>query len=346
MIAESPIGIRRRADAQLALARMAARLDRITAVVLDWNLPDYTSRCVTALIEDGVPPDRIVIVENGPTPETWARVREEHAACVRVRIDENVGFARANNVGARVLVGAGYLFVNNDAFVHRPGSVGRLVRAVEQGSGIAVPRLLNDDLSLQPSVAPFTTPSVALVRASGLSRFLPNRWQPRLSTHWDHAASRRIEAAIGPVIMVAGSAWKELGGFRETSFMYAEDIDLFWRAHERGLWSWFASEAEFVHLGGASSSARWTSRERGERIGAAEAEMIREHLSPSRAALTLGVMRTGLAARVACFSVIRRKEAAESCRGFLRGYGAESGRGQRPELKRSEPQFEVIRPAG
>src|SRR4029453_3197118 len=151
-----------------------ASLDRITAVVLDWNLPDYTSRCVSALVEDGVPSDRIVIVENGPTAETWRRIRAEHPAGVLLRIYQNAGFARANNIGARALPGDAYLFVNNDAFVHAPGSVGRLLGAVEQGNGIAVPRLLNEDLSLQPSVAPFTTPSVALVRASGLSRFVPN----------------------------------------------------------------------------------------------------------------------------------------------------------------------------
>jgi N-acetylglucosaminyl-diphospho-decaprenol L-rhamnosyltransferase len=321
-----------------------ASLDRITAVVLDWNLPDYTSRCVSALVEDGVPSDRIVIVENGPTAETWTRIRAEHTACVLVRIDQNAGFARANNIGARALPGDAYLFVNNDAFVHAAGSVGRLLGAVEQGNGIAVPRLLNEDLSLQPSVAPFTTPSVALVRASGLSRFVPNEWQPRLSTHWDHASSRRIESAIGPVLMVDSAAWEALGGFRETSFMYAEDLDLCWRADEQGLRSWFVAEAEFVHLGGTSSSTRWTSRERAARIGRAEAAMIREHLSPVRASLTLAVMRAGLAARIASFRAIGRNEAAESCRGFFHGYGANLD--PSPKTEESELQVEVLGPVG
>ena len=57
--------------------------------------------------------------------------------------------------------------------------------------------------------------------------------------------------------------------------------------------TWFADAAEFVHLGGASSDRRWASRERSARIGQAEAEMIRDHLSPVRAAVTIGLMRAG-----------------------------------------------------
>ena len=102
----------------------------------------------------------------------------------------NVGFARGNNAGAAALGGGAYLFVNSDAFVHRPGSVGRLVDALAApGVGVAVPRLLNEDLTLQPSVVPTSSPLPELVRASGLSRFVPNRLQPALGTHWDHSES-------------------------------------------------------------------------------------------------------------------------------------------------------------
>lgn len=294
----------------------------ITAVVVDWNLPDYTIRCVESLVGDGLPLDRIVVVENGPTGENWSRVRGELSGCVLVRIETNLGFARANNIGARSLPGGAYLFVNNDALVHRAGAVSALGKALERaGVGIVVPKLLNADLTLQPSVVPFTTPLTALVRASGMSRFLPDRWQPRLSTHWSHGRSREIQAATGAVLLVDGGVWDRLGGFSEASFMYAEDLDLCWRVHEDGGATWFCAESEFVHLGGASSDRRWTNRDRWAEIGRAESAMIREHLSPARAAVTLGIMRAGLAARVACFSVAGKHHEALSCKGFLAGLG-------------------------
>jgi hypothetical protein len=124
--------------------------------------------------------------------------------------------------------------------------------------------------------------------------------------------------------------------------MYAEDIDLCWRARKRGLKTWFVATAEFVHLGGASSDRRWVTRERSARIGQAEAEMIRDHLSPARAALTIGLMRSGLAARVAYFSVVRNPSAAASCRGSLEGLGRKG-----PGPSGSPPhelEIEVVQP--
>jgi GT2 family glycosyltransferase len=320
-------------------------LDEVTAVVVDWNAPDHTIRCVEALVGDGLLPERIVVVENAPTADNWARISAELSACVLVRIEENVGFAKAMNAGARLLPGTAYLLVNNDAFVHKPGSLSALFQALTRPrTGIAVPRLLNEDLTLQPSVAPFTTPLTALVRASGLSRFLPNRWQPQLSTHWDHGRSREIESAVGAVVAVDGTVWEKLGGLWETSFMYAEDLDLSWRALRAGWKTWFVAEAEFVHLGGSSSERRWGSRERAQHVARAEADMIRRQLSPARAAAALMLVRLGLAVRVPYFSLVGDEAGAQSCRGSLEGLRAPApdehsgGSSGRPDVEVVQPR--------
>ena len=69
-------------------------------------------------------------------PRSSAPVAAALGNSVLVRIGSNVGFARANNVGARTLPGTAYLLVNNDAFVHRPGSVASLVEAMAAGNAI------------------------------------------------------------------------------------------------------------------------------------------------------------------------------------------------------------------
>lgn len=318
-------------------------LDEVTAVVLDWNLPAYTIRSVESLVDDGVPPHRIVVVENGPTSSTWRLIREALPSSVLVRVDPNVGFARANNLGAGTLPGSAYLFCNNDAFVHRAGSVAALLGALEgENVVLSVPRLLTEHGTLQPSVIPFTTPAVAAVRASGLSRFIPNRWQPRWSTHWDHGTPRDVDAAMGAVIAVRADAWEHLGGFRETSFMYAEDIDLCWRLRSCGWRTRFVSDAEFTHLGGSSASVRWTDQERWERVGRAEAHVIRANLPRRTAAASIAWMRLGLAARVLAFRLAGHKAAADACRGSLHGLALNPF--EEPDARLPDPRVEVIRP--
>jgi GT2 family glycosyltransferase len=235
-------------------------LETTTAVVVNYETPDYTLRAVQALIEDGVPADRVVVVDNGSTDGSFVRFQAE-----------------------------------------LPGS-----------------RLLNDDLSLQPNAMPPNSPGVALVRASGLSRFIPNRWQTRWSTHWDHETTRDIESADGPVHLVRGSLWHELGGYTEREFMYAEDLELCLRIRRAGWRIRFVRDAEFIHVG--MGSTRLLPAERAERIGRAEAAMLREHLSPVRAKITLWLLGLGLSTRWLFHRLVGNRDAAASLRGSLKGY--------------------------
>jgi N-acetylglucosaminyl-diphospho-decaprenol L-rhamnosyltransferase len=294
-----------------------------TAVVLNWRTADHAIRSARALVADGLPPEHVVVVDNASGDGSVERIRAELPLCPLVALEENAGFARGNNAGARARPAPSYLFVNSDAFVHAPGSVRRLLEAIRLPRvGLAVPRLVNEDLTLQPSVVPTSSPLPELVRASGLSRFVPNRLQPSLATHWDHGESRTIQAATGAVIAVRDEAWRALGGFAEHRFMYAEDIDLFWRARELGWETRFVAEAEFVHLGNASARARWSDAERAERVARAQAAMIREHLTRPKATVTLGLMALGVGGRGLVYRAIGNRAAAETMAGWLRGYVA------------------------
>ena len=292
----------------------------ITAVILNWNTADYTIRSVRALAGDGLPLERIVVVDNGSTDDSFERFGGEIDGAVLVRLEQNIGFARASNLGPRTLPGSSYLFVNSDAFLHRPDSIERMVRALDDRSvGIVAPKILNLDGTLQPSVVPHSTPGPTLVRASGLSRFLPNRWQPGWSTHWDHSSSREIQAANGAVLLVRAEAWDELGGFDEAEHMYAEDLDICWRASRLGWRTWFVHDAEFLHVGAGSTGGNHMDPARAARVGRAMTVMLGRNLSPRAARLTLAFMSSGFRARAAWYRVRRNRPAEAEMRGSLRG---------------------------
>jgi N-acetylglucosaminyl-diphospho-decaprenol L-rhamnosyltransferase len=299
----------------------ASLLARLTAVVLNWDEPELTIRCVRALVRDGVLPNRIVVVDNGSTGDSVEQFQRTLGDCVLVRLLTNVGIARAINIGASRLEGQDYLILNNDAFVHAPTSVARLVRALKQDRvGMAVPRTLNEDLTLQPSVVALVGPATALVGALGLTRLVPNRWQPHWSTHWDHSESRTIDAASGAVFAIRGEAWRELGGMSERRWMYGEDIDLCRRARARGWSIWFERDATFVHLGSSTVSQHWDDAARARMIARSEVAALRSELSPVSAWTTLGLLAAGVGARWVAFSAARRRQRAAVFRAVLAGY--------------------------
>jgi GT2 family glycosyltransferase len=268
-----------------------------------------------------VPAPRIVVVDNGSQDGSPERFRTEIPECAVLALPENVGYARAANAGAKRLPGEAYLVTNNDAFVHRPGSVQALLDALEDPSlGLVAPRLRNEDLTLQPTVRPLPTPGVSLLRAAGLGRLVPNRWQPCWSHHWDHAESRAVEAADGAVFLVRGETWEALGGYNEDRRMYGEDSDLCWRTRRLGWRIWFAADAEFVHLGNATGSRRWTNPQRATMIGREESQLIREQLPPLPARLSIGATSLYLTWRGAVFVLRGDAQAAAAVRAERTAY--------------------------
>jgi N-acetylglucosaminyl-diphospho-decaprenol L-rhamnosyltransferase len=300
---------------------MPPPIESLTVVVVHYETPHLSERCVRSLVEHGIPEERIVVVDNGSGEGRPDGIRPEFPGCRILRLESNVGYARASNAGAEALPGAAYLVTNNDAFAHAPGSVARLLGALDDPDvGVVAPKLLNTDLTLQRTVRPADRPLVALVRASGLSRLVPNRFRAQLTTHWDHSESRPVEIVDGAVLLVRDETWRELGGYNGDIAMFAEDSDLCWRAGNAGWTVWFEQAAEFVHLGNATGSKIWSRPERGRIIGRSEALLLREQLSPGRARITIAIISLGLALRWLAFTLLRQHLRAGYTRAQLAGY--------------------------
>ena len=105
-------------------------------VVLQYNQPEVTARCVASLERlDGAGREvRIVVVDNGSEPAAVARSRElfgDRPGVTLLCSEENLGFARGNNLGyrhAREVIGAGYVAViNNDTVIDDDAFIARCV---------------------------------------------------------------------------------------------------------------------------------------------------------------------------------------------------------------------------
>ena len=175
-----------------------------------------------------------------------------------MRTRREIGYARAANRGARRRESDSYLLVNNDAFVHRPGTVRAMLEALEAPSVAIVYRPGADrpDLTIQPTVSALQTPAVALVRASGLSRLVPNRWQPSWSTHWDQSFSREVRPCRRWRCS-SPTAWDD-GRLRPGDVLLRRGSRLLLSRPASGWKVWFTADAEFLHIGGGSTATRWS----------------------------------------------------------------------------------------
>jgi GT2 family glycosyltransferase len=224
----------------------------VSIIIASHNARLYLERSLEA-IGDGY---ELIVVDTGSTDGSPALVRERFPHVRLVELDENPGYGGALNDGIAVSSGEFLLLMNGDAWP-RVHALECLVESAEreERAGIVGPRLLNPDGTLQPSVRGFPT----LWRLGTEYLFL--RWlAPRsralnafYGSRFDHRSRREAEFLVGAVLLVRRQLIDEIGGFDERFFMYNEEVDFCYRARAAGWKVVFSPDAEFVHVGGAST---------------------------------------------------------------------------------------------
>lgn len=163
---------------------------------------------------------------------------------------DNLGFARGNNVLARHAVGGFLLLLNPDTIIH-DNAVGQLLATArtrpDAGAWGGVTVL--PDGGIDPGCrqrGPQLLRTIA--HAAGLGRHVTQR----LST--DSERPSEVEVLTGAFMMLRRDLWEELGGFDETFFMYGEDYDLCYRVRRRGRPLLITPQARITHLVGSGSA--------------------------------------------------------------------------------------------
>ena len=242
-------------EADVSAASPEDRVDRaVSVVVVTYNGLPWVERCL-----ESVRGYETIVVDNGSTDGTVELVRERFPEA-RLLEQENTGLGAGSNAGMRIASGDYFLLLNSDAWAVGDG-VERLTAFAEEHPEAAVvgPRLLNPDGSLQPSVRGFPT----LWRLATEYFFL-RKLAPRsralnafYGARFEHDEVREAEFLMGACLLVRRQAADTVGLFDEDFFMFSEETDWCYRFRQAGWKVLFTPEAEFVHVGGATTTRNW-----------------------------------------------------------------------------------------
>lgn len=233
----------------------------LSAVIVYYREPDLILPAVRSVhASAGSIAHEVLVVENGgpePVPEQlhregdWLRV---------IRVPTNAGYGAGCNRGFEASSGRHLLFLNPDIEV-RADAIPRLVDCLQKHPevGAASCRIVNEREEVVPHLFEFPSPWWSAVYALTAlpARFRPiRRWLGRwLIRYHDPFLSRAADWMIGCAVMVRREALEAVGGWNEGYFLYAEEIDLFYRLRQAGWVAYYVADAEIVHYGGRSSPA-------------------------------------------------------------------------------------------
>ena len=288
--------------------------------IVSYNTAGLLERCLAALPAalDGLEAE-VVVVDNASRDDSVAVARA--AGATVVANVTNVGYSRAMNV-ALAGTQADTLVALNPDTDPRPGSLRTLVDVLraDPAVGLAVPRLVNPDGSLQHSVHRFPTARLALVEGLVPHPLRRGRLGQRLWLHGfaAHDDAALVDWAVGAVHVIRRAALGDPDhAYSERTFMYAEDLELCFRLHEHGWRVVFDPDAEVVHVLNAAGAVEFGEARDDRWLGAAYDWYAGTH-GATAARAWAAANCTGLAAKWVVASVVGRPNLRRTVGSLLR----------------------------
>lgn len=213
----------------------------ITVVVVNFNSGDYLKGCIASLARQTHTNFETIIIDNSSTDGSLDRLAEKPARLMILKQTDNLGFARANNIGAAAGKGKWLALLNPDAEAE-PGWLDAMMRAVAE----------RPDHRLVASLQ-FNLHEPSKLDGAG-DNYLAYGYAWRGG--FGHAAASAPEAGecfgpCGAAALYPRDAFLDAGGFDERYFCYHEDVDIAFRLRLFGEKCQFAPAARIAHAGSA-----------------------------------------------------------------------------------------------
>ncbi len=278
----------------------------LAVVLVTWNVRALALDALRSLYADleasGLTAD-VYVVDSASSDGTPAAIAEEFPQVKLIASDENLGFARANNLALRQIMSAPEpppaVYLLNPDTITQPGATRALYDALlaDPRVGLVGANLSYGDGSFQPGafgfpglrqlwVEFFPTPGRMILGAFN------GRYPQAL---YERGEPFPVDCVLGATMMLRREVIEQTGMFDEQFFMYCEEIDWAWRIHEAGWGVCCVPSARVTHLSGQSTTQvrprsvvdLWTSR----------LLLAKKHYPAWKRLLARGLIAAGMARR-------------------------------------------------
>ena len=218
---------------------------KLSIVIVSYNVRSYLEACLQSVRKalEGIEGE-VFVVDNHSSDDTVSVLRSQYSWVRLIENQENLGFAKANNIAIRQSQGDYVLLLNPDTVVGEQTLRSALLFMDEhpKAGGAGVMMLNTDGTRAPESRRALPTPWVSCLKMLGFTKRYYMSHLP-----WD--APGRIDVVSGAFCLLRKEALDKIGLLDEDFFMYGEDIDLSYRLLKASWENWYLPYAIVHHKG-------------------------------------------------------------------------------------------------
>jgi hypothetical protein len=223
----------------------------LSVILVNFNDKAHLGDCLSSL-EKGISglAAEVILVDNNSQDGSLELVRTSFPRVRLIQNAENIGYAKANNIGIKASRGDFILFLNTDTVVPPEAlpSLLTLMRGKPELGAIG-PALVHENKRFQVSFGRKVS-----FFAEILQKFILNPYYKKALNH--SSKPREVGWLSGACLFAGRPALEDAGLFDENFFLYFEDIDLCVRMREKGWRLVFFPGVKVIHTGAATTSVR------------------------------------------------------------------------------------------
>lgn len=222
---------------------------KIAVVILNWNGVQLLEQFLPSVVEYS-PEASVYIADNASTDDSISFVLANFPSIKIVKNDTNLGFAGGYNEALKHIDAEIYALVNSDIEVTE-NWLQPILKTFENEAATAI---------IQPKILDYKNKEY-FEYAGAAGGFIDKYGYPYCrgrifdtleKDNGQYNDNCEIFWASGACFFIRSSIYKELQGFDADFFAHQEEIDLCWRANNKGYKTKYNSESIVYHVGGAT----------------------------------------------------------------------------------------------
>ncbi len=217
----------------------------VYVIILNYNGKKYLQACISSITLQTYSNYKIIVCDNASNDDSVEYVTKNFPEVIVLRAEENLGFAEGNNLAIKFALNhkSNYVFLLNNDTTVEPNLLDKLVTTAEVDNEIGI---------VGPAIFDYYSKDVLQEAGMTIDRF---GFPISIKSGFDNKEKPAEPFFVsGCALLIKAEVLNAIGFFDKEYFMFAEDLDLCWRAQLAGYKVAVNLNAKIYHASGGSIS--------------------------------------------------------------------------------------------
>lgn len=226
----------------------------VSIIIVNYNTREITSNCLQSICEYTKEIEfEIIVVDNASSDGSTQYLKSKFPQVKFIESNENIGFGKANNLGAQYAKGEFLFLLNSDTLLIENSILKLFSFFIENENklNIGVLGTILVDEKLQNNGYGNSFPTCSDENRKNWSKipfFRAFFRNPNLKTYDFEKEFFKIDYVIGADMFLRKSLFDKMEGFYKKFFMYYEESDLQKRIQNNGFNQYIFTKTKIIHL--------------------------------------------------------------------------------------------------